>query len=82
MPRGDTAGAVIILQDVRVSAGDRDLVTDATVRVEPGTIVGLVGANGCGKSTLLRCISGQRQIDQGNLLVAPNIPVIWSPERG
>jgi ATPase subunit of ABC transporter with duplicated ATPase domains len=48
---------------------------EASTRIEPGSIVGLVGANGCGKSTLLRCISGQREADHGILKVTPNIPV-------
>ena len=47
VPRGDTAGAMMVLRDVRVTVGDRDLLVDANLRVEPGEVVGLVGANGC-----------------------------------
>lgn len=39
----------------------------------PGQRVGLVGANGCGKSTLLRCLSGQRKIDNGRLVVGRSV---------
>lgn len=39
----------------------------------PGQRVGLVGANGCGKSTLLRCLSGQRKIDSGRLVVGRSV---------
>ena len=70
MPRGDTAGAVLLLRDVRVTVGDRDLLVDANLRVEPGETVALVGANGCGKSTLLRAVAGWRGADAGDLLVA------------
>lgn len=42
-------------------------------RLMPGQRVGLVGANGCGKSTLLRCLSGQRKIDNGRLVVGRSV---------
>ena len=70
IPRGDTAGAVMLLKDVRITVGDRDLLVDANLRVEPSETVGLVGANGCGKSTLLRAVAGIRGVDAGDLLVA------------
>ena len=44
IPRGDTAGAALVIEDVSVQAGDRDLLTDASMRVLPGQRVGLVGA--------------------------------------
>src|SRR5436190_16826936 len=31
---------------------------DATLRIEPGTVLGLLGPNGAGKTTLLRLILG------------------------
>ena len=75
VPRGDTAGAMMTLTDVRVTVGDRDLLVGANLRVEPGETVGLVGANGCGKSTLLRCVSGLRSHDAGELRVAQRADV-------
>ncbi|KAG0612189.1 hypothetical protein M758_6G009100 [Ceratodon purpureus] len=55
----DTAGAVLVLEDVTLSAGGRDLLTGATWRLLPGQRTGLVGVNGCGKSTLLRSLVGR-----------------------
>lgn len=46
---------------------------DVSWRLMPGQRVGLVGANGCGKSTLLRCLSGQRKIDSGRLVVGRSV---------
>ena len=65
----------MILRDVRVTVGDRDLLSGANLRVEPGECVGLVGANGCGKSTLLRCVAGAREVSGGDLLVSPRADV-------
>ena len=42
---------------------------DVSFRVEPGTIVGLLGANGAGKSTLLRTAAGLQPPDRGSVRV-------------
>ena len=51
---------MLLIDDVLMTVGDRDLLEGATLRLEPGEKVGLVGANGCGKSTLLKTIAGIR----------------------
>jgi len=75
IPRGDTAGAMFVMRDVMLTVGDRDLLVAASMRVEPGEVVGLVGANGCGKSTLLRTVCGTRDVDGGVLCVAQSADV-------
>jgi ABC-2 type transport system ATP-binding protein len=40
---------------------------DVSFRVEPGTIVGLLGANGAGKSTLMRTAAGLQPPDRGRV---------------
>ncbi len=39
--------------------GDRLLIDDATFRLPPGGIVGVVGPNGAGKTTLFRMLTEQ-----------------------
>jgi iron complex transport system ATP-binding protein len=39
-----------------VTIDDNDILGDADLSVEPGTVTGLIGPNGSGKSTLLRCV--------------------------
>lgn len=73
--RGETAGAIMIMEDVTLQAGERDLLEDSSWRLMPGHRVGLVGANGAGKSTLLKALAGLRGIDTGRLLVAPSVAV-------
>ncbi|MFN3200473.1 MAG: ABC transporter ATP-binding protein [Bradymonadia bacterium] len=50
--------------------GDHAAVSGLTVRVEPGTILGLVGPNGAGKTTALRMICGVIPADGGQIKVA------------
>lgn len=44
--------------EVAVARGGRTIVRSASLQVEHGTIVALIGPNGCGKSTLLSALSG------------------------
>ena len=50
--------------------GDRVGLAEVSFRVEPGAIVGLLGANGAGKSTLLRTAAGLQPPDSGSVRVA------------
>ncbi|TDV44261.1 iron complex transport system ATP-binding protein [Actinophytocola oryzae] len=44
------------VRGVSVTIDDNDILGDAHLSVEPGSVTGLVGPNGSGKSTLLRCV--------------------------
>src|SRR5699024_1012058 len=57
---------VLELENVDLSIGDRNLVTNLTWRIGPGDRIGLVGVNGSGKTTLLRLLAGETSQDSGN----------------
>ena len=46
-----------------------DILSDVTMRVEPGSITGVIGPNGAGKSTLLRAIFGFLHARRGAILL-------------
>ena len=50
--------------------GGREVLSRATVRVEPGTVHALVGENGAGKSTLVKIVAGVVRGDGGRLAIA------------
>jgi ATPase subunit of ABC transporter with duplicated ATPase domains len=49
--------------------GRQVLLVDATLQINPGEKVGLVGPNGSGKTTLFRMIVGEEQPDDGDVSV-------------
>jgi branched-chain amino acid transport system ATP-binding protein len=59
---------LLLLDDVAVSYGKRRALDGVSLRVEPGEIVTLLGANGSGKSTTLRAISGLVRPARGRIV--------------
>jgi len=47
----------------------RSVFRDLNLRLEPGRVLGLIGASGAGKTTLLRCIAGLIPADAGKIWV-------------
>ena len=60
-----TGRVVLEAEGMSLSAGDKPLLEDATLVLERGEKVALVGANGSGKTTLLEAILGGRPFDAG-----------------
>ena len=50
---------LITATDLELRAGSRILLSDATLRVQPGDRIGLVGRNGAGKTTTMRVLAGE-----------------------
>ena len=61
---------VLELDDVAVAYGKRRALEGLTLRVLPGEIVTLLGANGAGKSTTLRAVSGLVRSTRGRIRYA------------
>ncbi|MDQ3788104.1 MAG: ATP-binding cassette domain-containing protein, partial [Actinomycetota bacterium] len=58
---------MITATDLELRAGTRILLSDATLRVQPGDRIGLVGRNGAGKTTSLRVLAGEGEPYAGEL---------------
>lgn len=57
-----TARHVLEADGIRLTLGNRVLLSDVYLRVQTGQIVGFLGRNGCGKSTLLQTVFGARAV--------------------
>jgi ATP-binding cassette subfamily F protein 3 len=64
---------VLEVNDVTLSAGDKQLLEGATLVVERGEKVGLVGPNGSGKTTLLAAILDGHPLDGGRIVLGHGV---------
>jgi ATPase subunit of ABC transporter with duplicated ATPase domains len=69
---------VITATDLELRAGSRILLSGATLRVQPGDRIGLVGRNGAGKTTSMRVLAGEGEPYGG--AVGANSPVGYLPQ--
>jgi ABC transport system ATP-binding/permease protein len=67
--------ALIELDGVTVAFGHRPLLDAATLRLERGERVCLIGRNGEGKSTLLRLVAGDLVADSGRVWRQPGVAI-------
>ena len=65
--------ALVSLQDVCLAFGGAPLLDHATMQIERGERICLLGRNGCGKTTLLRLIHGDLLPDQGAVARSPGL---------
>lgn len=59
-------------QNLQIRRGRKIVLTDITLELKPGEVLGVLGPNGAGKSTLLGALCGELQAHHGN---------VWLDER-
>ena len=65
--RGEAAA--LVLEGVRKSFGENEVLRGIDLVVEPHEVVCLIGASGSGKSTLLKCVNLTEPVDSGRIVV-------------
>ena len=65
---------MIQIKNLALRRGQKDLLTDASLTLNPGYKAGLVGANGVGKSSLFALLMGELHADAGSA----DIPPTWT----
>ena len=60
----------LVVQGVSKRFGASVALKEIDLRVEAGSVVGLVGPNGSGKTTLLRSAAGLVRVDSGSIVIA------------
>ena len=68
-------------EQLHKSYGTRVLLDNASLYLERGDKVGVVGLNGAGKSTLLRLLSGAEEPDGGTVRLDPNVRLEYLPQN-
>lgn len=62
-------GPAVLVNDLRVVRGGREVLHDVGFDVPRGTVTGVLGPSGCGKTTLLRSIVGAQIVTRGSVTV-------------
>ncbi|MEY4561230.1 MAG: hypothetical protein RLZZ618_507 [Pseudomonadota bacterium] len=62
---------MINLKDVTLRRGTKIVLQDASVTLQPGEKIGLVGRNGAGKSSLFSLLTNRLQSDAGDVSIPP-----------
>jgi len=77
-----TMTSAVVTSALTKKYGRRTALSDCTLDIPAGRVVGLVGPNGAGKSTLLQIICGLLRPTAGGLTVLGGPPVSGSPRVG
>ena len=78
--------AAIALEGVSVALGCRRVLSDISLDVAPGEILGVLGPSGCGKTTLLRLALGLLEPAAGEIRIDGTVAsrpgrILLPPER-
>lgn len=68
-PRPPVAEPALVVRDLHVRRGPREVLRGVSFEVAPGTIAALMGTSGAGKSTILRAIAALEPFDSGMVSV-------------
>ncbi len=71
---------LLLVNDVAKHFGAQEVLRGATLQIDPGEKVGLVGRNGGGKSTLLRLIEGLERPDRGSITLRKGARLGHAPQ--
>lgn len=68
------------IQNLNLSFGERDILSDVSFTLDGHSRAALAGANGCGKTTLLKVVTGQIAADSMTLSKTKGICISYLPQ--
>jgi ATP-binding cassette subfamily F protein uup len=68
---------VLEYQHAKISAGDKELISELTWNIGPGDRFGIVGINGAGKTTLMRTMAAELEVAAGKLVTGITVKVAF-----
>ncbi len=71
---------IITATDITVRYNERAILDGATLGIQEGNRIGLVGRNGCGKTTFLRILAGLQSPDSGDVSRRRDLVVSYLPQ--
>src|SRR5207247_10779632 len=76
-----SSGGALVLEQVTVARGTRDVVRDVSLTTPPGEVTALLGPNGAGKSSLVLAVGGVLRPRSGRVLPGESGLPRWPLER-
>ena len=73
---------LLSLQGVQKSFGTNEVLRNASLVLQDGQRMGLVGVNGCGKSTLMKIIAGVETSDGGTITLQKGLRLGYLAQQG
>ena len=73
---------LLSLQGIQKSFGTNEVLRDASLVLQDGQRMGLVGVNGCGKSTLMKIIAGIETADGGMMTMQKGLKLGYLAQQG
>ena len=71
---------ILTATEITVRYGERAVIDAATLGIDDGDRIGLVGRNGCGKTTFLRILAGLQEPDNGVVTKRRDLVVSYLPQ--
>ena len=71
---------ILAATDLVVRYGERAILDAATLGIDEGDRIGLVGRNGCGKTTFLKILAGLQTPDSGEVTARRELVVSYLPQ--
>lgn len=59
----------VAIESLHVRRGNTNVLTDFSLTLRPGRVIGLIGPSSCGKTTLIRCLAGVQRLTSGTVTV-------------
>lgn len=72
---------LISLENISHQYSERPLLENASLAINEGDRIGLIGPNGSGKTTLLRLIAGEEPPRNGRLTIWGNVRIQYAPQE-
>ena len=73
--------SLLNFQNIHYSVGGRVLLDGASLRIQKGERIGLLGRNGEGKSTLMRLLAGELEVDSGEIIGDASTRIACLPQN-
>lgn len=73
--------ALLSAHSIQKSFGERKVLQDVNLSIEPGQVVTLIGPNGAGKTTLVRIALGLMKADSGTIVRSPSLRIGYMPQK-